>query len=582
MKTLQLNQGSKEWHEHRSTHWNASDAPAMMGCSPYKSRSELLRERATGVSTEIDAATQRLFDEGHRIEALARPLAEEIIGDELYPCVGERGEYSASFDGLTLDYETAFEHKTLNAALRAAFDAIDNGADPASALPLHNRVQMEHQGMVSGAKRVLFMASKWEGDRLVEERHTWYKPDPELRANVINGWSQFALDATEYDPDMVPHHEPEAVGRAPKSLPTLRIELTGAVTESNLDEFKENAVAVFRGISTDLQTDQDFADAEETVKWCDDIEKRLDAAKDHALSQTESIDRLFRAIDEIRGEARAKRLELNKLVKARKEEIRAEIVQAGIEKVRDHYGDLSSSLEASGMPPAFLKPPPQLAADMGSAIKGKRSISSMRDAVDDTVASHKIAANETAERARANIAVLDEFSEHATLFPDRHDLCLHKGPDDLRNLAKARISEHEQREAERDKARAEQAERDAAAAKARAEQADAQVPAPATAPAPPPAAAQASKSTKTIQLGEINSRIAPLSISSHGLAELGIKQAGKRGNAKLYADADFPWICERLIHVLSKARDDDAGMQQAPAKQAARTEAAEKSAATST
>ena len=43
MKTLQLNQGSKEWHEHRSTHWNASDAPAILGCSPYKSRSELLR-----------------------------------------------------------------------------------------------------------------------------------------------------------------------------------------------------------------------------------------------------------------------------------------------------------------------------------------------------------------------------------------------------------------------------------------------------------------------------------------------------------------------------------------------------------
>ncbi len=101
-------QGGPEWHKHRATHFNASDAPAMMGCSPYQTRTELLTRMKTGISAEVDAATQRRFDDGHRFEALARPLAEKIIGDDLYPVTGSGGELSASFDGLTLDERHRF------------------------------------------------------------------------------------------------------------------------------------------------------------------------------------------------------------------------------------------------------------------------------------------------------------------------------------------------------------------------------------------------------------------------------------------------------------------------------------------
>lgn len=97
-----LIQGTPEWHEHRRTHFNASDAPAMMGGSPYETRTELLHRLATGIEKEIDTATQRIFDDGHRFEALARPLAEAIIGNDLYPVVCSEGNLSASFDGVTL------------------------------------------------------------------------------------------------------------------------------------------------------------------------------------------------------------------------------------------------------------------------------------------------------------------------------------------------------------------------------------------------------------------------------------------------------------------------------------------------
>ncbi len=118
MEIVTLTQGTPEWHAHRRTHLNASDAPAMMNCSPYKSRADLIREVATGIVPDVDPATQRRFDNGHRFEALARPLAEKIIGEELYAVVGTKVELSASFDGITLGESVAFEHKTLTAWAR--------------------------------------------------------------------------------------------------------------------------------------------------------------------------------------------------------------------------------------------------------------------------------------------------------------------------------------------------------------------------------------------------------------------------------------------------------------------------------
>ena len=70
MITHDLIQGSQEWHAYRAAHDNASDAPAMMGCSSYKTRDQLIAELATGITPEVDPATQRLYDSGHRFEKL--------------------------------------------------------------------------------------------------------------------------------------------------------------------------------------------------------------------------------------------------------------------------------------------------------------------------------------------------------------------------------------------------------------------------------------------------------------------------------------------------------------------------------
>lgn len=545
MKTIALVQGTPEWHAHRAQHWNASEAPAMLGLSSYKPRSQLVREAATGVTQEVDEGTLQRFADGHRYEALARPLAEEIIGEELYPCVGVEGRFSASFDGLTLLEDQGFEHKSLNDALRAAMVEGCTGAD----LPEEYRVQMEQQMMVSGAGRVLFMASKWKGDDLVEERHTWYLPDLAMRERIVAGWAQFEADVCAYQPEA--HVEPAAAGRAPDQLPALHIEVTGMVTASNLAEFKERAIAVFQGISTDLQTDTDFANAEQTVKWCGDIEDKLKAAKEHALGQTQSIDALFKAIDAISMEARAKRLELDKLVKNRKESIRGEIVERGRKVVVAHYDTVNTTLGAHALPL-----PAGLVSDLGQAIKGKKTVASLNDAIDSAVANFKIAASQRADQVRANIHAFEmEAGDYGTLFPDKVTLCATKAPEDLRNLIITRISQHKEAEQAR-KDKEDEAKRVAEAAQPVAAEAP---PSPAVV-APAPAAVQQIRSSSApaasaarIKLGDLNARIAPLGVSADGLAQLGFQPAAKQGGATLYREADFPAMCQAMSQVLQAA-----------------------------
>lgn len=539
MDQLSLVQGSPQWHAHRRNHWNASDAPAMMGCSPYESRTQLLHRLATGIEPEIDAATQRRFNDGHRFEALARPLAEAIIGEDLFPVVGTEGRYSASFDGLTMDEATAFEHKTLGESLRYTPWDEGNGDH----LPAMYRVQMEHQLIVSGAQRVLFMATRWEGNECVERQHCWYVSDPALRAQIIAGWQQFEADLLAYQaPEAA---APAPVGHAPETLPALRIEINGAVSASNLGDFKAIALKAIRSVNRELTTDQHFADAEESVKWCAEVESKIKGAKEHALSQTATIDELFKALDDISAEARTVRLSLEKLVKERKESIRGEIVATGIEAFRTHIASLNARIGKPYMPqtpPAF-----------GEAIKGKRTVASLRSAVDAELARAKIAANEIADRLQINLrAILDAGAPG--LFADEAILA-HKEPEFVTLTIAQRLADEKRRQDEAaERAQAEAAQRAAQAAAATP------IPAPVAAPAPAPdkvfsITRPAADDGKRMKLGDINARLAPIALTADGLAGLGFKHIAVDKAAKLYRESDFPLICNALVAHVNAARD---------------------------
>lgn len=442
MKRHDLIQGTPEWHEFRATHFGGSDAPAMMGVSPYKTRTELLKEKAVGISREVDPAAQRRFDDGHRYEAMARPLAAAKIGEEIYPVVGSDGVLGASLDGMTMLGDVIWEHKSMNDEIRACFSMDD--------LPLVYRVQCEHNLRVSGAERCLFSATKWDADgQLIEERHIWITPDLTLRSKIIAGWDLFTEDLSNFRLEDHAVAVEKPVGKAPELLPALHIEVTGMVTASNLDAFSEHAIAVFQGIKTDLATDEDFANAEKTVRWCKDVEERLEAAKQHALSQTETIDALFRAIDSITEEARQKRLKLTKLVKDRKEEIRLKIVQGGNQQLADHIAKLNARIGGNWMP--------RIEPGFAEAIKGLKSLDSIKDAVSTALANAKIHANEVADRIEMNRkALVTVDADLIHLFPDFASVC-NNDPAMFSALIEQRYAKHQERVEAEAKAKVESA-----------------------------------------------------------------------------------------------------------------------------
>jgi predicted phage-related endonuclease len=448
MQIHELTQGSDAWHRFRLEHFGASEAAAMLGLSTKVKRTELLHMKHTGTAKEFsDWVQENVLDHGHAVEALARPLAEELISDDLYPVTCSDGTLSASCDGLTMSEEIAFEHKQWNHALAASVrDCI---------LPEEYMPQCQQIMLVTGAKKVLFMVSNGTREKM---EYMWVEPDPAWFSRIVSGWLQFSKDLETYVPAAV---EVKSIGRTPETLPALRLEVTGMVTASNLAEFKEHALAVFGGINRELTTDQEFADAEKTVKWCGEVEAKLAAAKDHALSQTQSIDLLFKTIDDIGAEARAVRLELDKLVTRRKVEIKETILAKGKTAYREHIDGLLA--ETAG---AWISLP---APDFIGAAKGKRTMSSIQDAVDTVLANAKIEADASAKRIRASLAsIKEDGAGFEFLFADRMTL-IDKPLDDLKLVIKTRIADHQAGEAAR------QARIDAEA-KAKAEQAAAVAP----------------------------------------------------------------------------------------------------------
>lgn len=455
MKVHNVAQGSAEWHALRAEHFTASEAPAMMGASKYQSRTDLLTLKKTGIAPEVTAQTQRIFDKGHATEALARPLVEVMIGEELYPVVGSKDNLLASMDGANMMCDTLFEHKLWNESLVAQVRAED--------LAPHYYWQLEQQLLVSGAERVIFVCSDGTDQNFVSME---YRPVPGRAAQLVEGWKQFEQDLTNFELADAPSI---VVGKAPDELPALKIELTGMVTASNLKVFEESALAVIDSVKTTLETDQDFADAKKAVKWCGDVEEAVTAAKKQALSQTATIAELFSSLDRISGHARETRLKVDKLVKAQELLVKTGIKQKAELALADHIAAINKTLGRVTLPGA--------AVDFAGAMKNKRTIASLQDAVDTELSRAKIDASQRADSIRLNLTSLAEHAaEYNFLFNDVQQLVL-KANDDLVSLIKVRINEHQlaeqkKEEAQRERIRQEEQKRldDAAARRASAAQ----------------------------------------------------------------------------------------------------------------
>lgn len=439
MRTIDIpgGQGSPEWHAHRRQYRNASDAPAMMGVSPYKTRSELLREIATGYVPDVDSAKQRIFDAGHQFEAWARPLAEDLLGETLYPLVKANGNLSASLDGQVLMGDIDFEHKTLNETLREILpvDGI-GGPEVGAALPMVYRVQIAQQHYCGGATKTLFTASSWsrEGD-LIEARHCWVERDEALIADVLAGWVQFERDLEAYVPE---EKAAPLVAEAMEHLPAVSVQVSGAlVVASNLKPFGEALTAFIERMPKEPETDQDFVTLDAACKRLELAEKALEQAETNALTSISDVAELQRLVRQFRELARTQRLASEKVVKTRKDEIKSREVKNRHQAMTEYIAAANGRLGGAHIIGTYV--------DFAAVIKGLRSLDSARDKLDTALAQAKINVDAAENKVQANLnAIAAAGADMQALFADKATL-VQKDPEAVQAIVSQRVAAENQR-----------------------------------------------------------------------------------------------------------------------------------------
>lgn len=578
MRIHELVQGSDEWAAFRLTRHGASEAAAMLGLSKKTTRSELLRVKHTGTPKEFsDWVQENILDYGHEVEALARPLIEEIIGEDLYPvtCSDEDsgGHLSASCDGLTMAADTAFEHKQWNAELAAS---VSNGTLPDAHMP-----QCQQIMMITGAQRVIFTVSDGTPNNMV-----WMEvlPDEAWFERIRDGWTQFDRDLTSYS---LPEQRPMMVAEAVQALPAVAVQVIGQISvrenfnvfETALRDFLENKLI------REPQTDQDFVDLDQQIKAMKKAEDTLNAAEAMMLAQIDSVDQAKRQKDMLAKLVRDNRLMAEKLLESEKTRRRAEKVEAARKAFTAHLSELQREIQDLQLDVVM--------PDFAGAIKGLKTLSSIDDKLDTTLANGKIAADRQAKDLRAKLAWVDEnASEYRALLADLQQLAA-KPLDDFRLAVTSRIDAHKKAEeakleAQRERIRQQEREKleqeaaDAERERLAAAERERAAAEPASEPVAPPVVPAQSKpyvqavddligadlkamedslpfetaaapTSRTIKLGDINARIAPLSISADGLASLGFRPIGNERAAKLYAESDLIAIYRGLWSVIQGA-----------------------------
>ncbi|MGE6417996.1 YqaJ viral recombinase family protein [Alteromonas macleodii] len=457
MKHINVTQGSEAWLKLRKEFFTASEAPMMMGDHKNISRNQLL-DAKKGWTTIVDEYLQKLFDKGHATEEAARPLAAADVGEDLFPVTGslevEGLALLASFDGLTMFDDVCFEHKLFNKTL--AENVLNNVLEP------HYYWQLEQQLLVSGAEKCFFVTSDGTKDNW---QAMYYVSVPERREKLIKGWKQFAIDLESHEPQAKVE---KAVTSSPvRELPSINYKMNGLALESNLEAYKQAATDLVALSEKPLESDQDFADAEARQKVFTKAEKDIKDACDRVMGEIDSIDTFVKDMRFISEQIRQARLAEGKQIKARKEELREEILNKANQEASKALNEAMAKVNAK-LPNIDFNP--------FTAMKGKRTIESLQDAADTEVAKAKIQIAEFVEVAQANMLVIADNREFDFLFNDWAQIAF-KATEDFKTLVTARIATYQaeqkaKEDAERERIRQEEQAKlqREAEAKARAEE----------------------------------------------------------------------------------------------------------------
>ena len=174
-----LHQNTPEWHRWRMQGIGASDAPVIMGETPFKTPRTLWSIK-TGRKEEDPAgpAARR----GRELERFARRTYERQTGIQMEPLclVHEEFEWMrASLDGLSFDGSTLLE-------IKCPLSLRDRASAQESRIPSHYHAQLQHQLEVSGAEQAHYWSFHGTDGILIEIR-----PDREYAKRLVEAEAAF-------------------------------------------------------------------------------------------------------------------------------------------------------------------------------------------------------------------------------------------------------------------------------------------------------------------------------------------------------------------------------------------------------
>lgn len=183
-----MEQNTQEWLDFRRTKVGASDCPAILGLSPYKTPYQVWEEKVFGVDTFKNAGMLR----GQALEEKAREEFERISGVAVMPKImvsKERDWQMASFDGVSFEGDTFVEIKCPNKEV--------HGMALKGKLPDHYMAQMQHQLAVMNVKMGFYFSFDGSRGAVVEV------PKDEKYIDMIN-----EVESTFYHEYMVTKSAP--------------------------------------------------------------------------------------------------------------------------------------------------------------------------------------------------------------------------------------------------------------------------------------------------------------------------------------------------------------------------------------
>ncbi|HVP15560.1 MAG TPA: YqaJ viral recombinase family protein [Terriglobales bacterium] len=168
----ELDQNTPDWLAWRRGGIGASDAPVVMGVSPWMDLETLWLDKTGRLRP---APANGAMRRGQRLEPVARALYTRVTGIEVRPICLEHGTerwMRASFDGLSADGRVALEIKCPGAS--------DHGTALRGCVPAKYVPQVQHLLAVSGAGVCHYWSFRDDEGALVE-----VAPDPAYIARLI-------------------------------------------------------------------------------------------------------------------------------------------------------------------------------------------------------------------------------------------------------------------------------------------------------------------------------------------------------------------------------------------------------------